>query len=139
MPRWNRASRRAAGSSVTSQNGGSDRGITIKAAGITGSTSDQYPREYKMAENITDPLDIIYTPQQIVTIGTSYLYERRKNKGAGIPLGLASIDKDFLPALPGELITVIGRPGNGKTGFMMRWARWRAEQLHLQGIEDRVV
>jgi len=92
-----------------------------------------------MAENITDPLDIIYTPQQIVTIGTSYLDERRKNKGAGIPLGLASIDKDFLPALPGELITVIGRPGNGKTGFMMRWARWRAEQLHLQGIEDRVV
>ena len=92
-----------------------------------------------MAEPITNPLDIIYTPQQITTIGTKYLEERRRNKGGGIPLGLASIDADFLPVVPGELITVVGRPGCGKTGFMMRWARWRAAQLEKQNAEDRIV
>lgn len=91
-----------------------------------------------MAEQ-TNPLDVVFTPQQIVTIGTRYLEERRRNHRAGIPLGLTSIDKDFLPAVGGDLIAVMGRPGNGKTGFMMRWARWRAAQLLDANVEDRVV
>ena len=86
-----------------------------------------------------DPRDIIYTPMDIADIGTRYLDYRRKNKGAGIPLGLGSVDKDLIPVMPGELITIIGRPGSGKTGFMMRWARWRARQLMEIGDEDRIV
>lgn len=86
-----------------------------------------------------DPLDIIYSPQDITRAGTNYLKARRDNKGNGVPLGLRSIDKDFIPAMPGELISIIGRPGNGKTGFMMRWARWRAHCLLDKGIENRVV
>jgi replicative DNA helicase len=31
--------------------------------------------------------------------------------------------------LPGELISIIANPGNGKTGFMMRWARTRAQAI----------
>lgn len=93
----------------------------------------------------TNPADIVYSPQQIFDIGTRYLQYRRDNRGVGIPIGLRSLDEPdvkgnlFLPALPGELITIIGRPGNGKTGFMMRWARWRAQQLQEAGIENRVV
>ena len=96
-----------------------------------------------MAE--TDPRDIVYSPSDIFTIGTNYLDYRRKNKGTGIPLYLDSLDtpdKDgnvLLPLLPGELITVIGRPGSGKTGFMMRWARERAKRLKEAGIQNRVV
>lgn len=87
----------------------------------------------------SNPLDIIYTPQQVTTIGTKYLEDRRDNKDAGIPIGLSILDADVLPLLPGELMTVIGRPGGGKTGFMMRWARWRAEQLRQKGEVDKIV
>ena len=86
-----------------------------------------------------DPRDIIYTPMDIADIGTRYIDYRRKNKHLEIPLGLASIDADLNPLLPGDLVTVIGRPGNGKTGFMMRWARWRARKLLEQGDHDRIV
>jgi replicative DNA helicase len=92
-----------------------------------------------------DPLDLVYSPQQIFDLGTRYLDYRRKNKGVGIPLGLDSLDKPdkdgnrLLPALPGELITVIGRPGNGKTGLMMAWARWRAQWLAVNGFANRIV
>jgi replicative DNA helicase len=89
--------------------------------------------------NSSNPLDILFTPQEIYNAGTRYLEERRRNKDTGIPIGLASLDEDFLPLLPGEVVSVIGRPGNGKTGFMMRWARWRAEQLRQKGETNRVV
>jgi len=40
----------------------------------------------------------------------------------------------FIPVLPSELISVIARPGHGKTGFMFRWARERAMDLYRQGV-----
>lgn len=93
----------------------------------------------------TNPQDIVFSPLQTYDAGTRYLSDRRRNKHLAIGTGLKSLDqpdKDgdfFLPALPGELITVLGRPGNGKTGFMMAWARGRAAFLASQGITDRVV
>lgn len=87
----------------------------------------------------TQPKDLIYTPAEISSIGMDYLQQRRTNQALGVPLGLASIDKDLLPLLPGELTTIIGRPGNGKTGFMMRWARERARWLQESGQPDRLV
>lgn len=87
----------------------------------------------------TNPQDIIYTPSDIVTLGLNYLDERKRNKFHGLPLGIKKIDADFIPALPGELTTIIGRPGNGKTGFMMRWARWRADKIRAAGELNRVV
>ncbi|MHA2136011.1 MAG: DnaB-like helicase C-terminal domain-containing protein [Candidatus Thorarchaeota archaeon] len=92
-----------------------------------------------MTTQTATPRDIIYTPMDIADIGTRYLDYRRKNKGAGIPLGLGSVDDDLIPVMPGELVTILGRPGSGKTGFMMRWARWRARQLLEMKEEDRIV
>jgi replicative DNA helicase len=86
-----------------------------------------------------DPRTIIYTPAEIGALGTEYLEYRRANKDSGIPLYIPSVDKDLIPLLPGELVTVIGRPGNGKTGFMMRWARERARWLARNGKADRIV
>lgn len=88
---------------------------------------------------IVDPRDIVFTPAEIGSLGTSSIKQRKELKNSGIPLYLDSVDKTFLPALPGDLITVIGRPGSGKTGFMMRWARKRAEVLAENGIDDRLV
>lgn len=77
---------------------------------------------------MTKPKDLIYTPNEIVTLGNSYIDDKRKNKD-GLIIGLPSIDKDFLPVPKGELVSIIARPGNGKTGFMMRWARYQAKKL----------
>lgn len=83
--------------------------------------------------------DIVYTPNDIARLGTQYIEYRRTHKDAAIPIGVPSIDDKFLPLVPGELCTVIGRPGNGKTGLMMSWARTRSQWLKAQGLNDRVV
>lgn len=83
--------------------------------------------------------DVVYSPNDIVTLGTEYLNVRRTQKHQAIPIGLPSIDKDFLPLLPTELCTIIGRPGNGKTGLMMAWARNRAKWLRDNGLDNRLV
>ena len=87
----------------------------------------------------SDPRDLVFTPADSMRLTTQYLEHRREGKSIGIPLGLKSMDEFFIPAVPGDLITILGRPGNGKTGFMMRWARWRAKWLEQHEILDRVV
>lgn len=82
---------------------------------------------------------IVFTPEQIGNLGAKYLEERRANKGLGVKVGLRSLDEKMYPALPGELISIIARPGHGKTGFMVRWARTRAAWLKEQKIVNRVV
>lgn len=92
-----------------------------------------------------NPADIVYSPQDIAAIGTSYLEHRRSIAAEGhlgLKLGLDKVDQPngvFMPAMPGDLITIIGRPGCGKTSMMMRWARWRARQLCQEERNDRVV
>lgn len=88
-----------------------------------------------------NPRDIVYTPNDTATIGTEYLKEKRETAktGLGVPLGIPVIDKDFIPAMGTELVTILGRPGCGKTSFMMRWARHRAKSLVKMGRLNRVV
>lgn len=88
---------------------------------------------------------ILFTPEQVGAYGTAYLKQRREDKTLGIPLGLDSLDNEnlygdcFLPLMPGELMSIIARPGNGKTSFMVRWARWRAGELRKAKVEDRAI
>jgi replicative DNA helicase len=83
---------------------------------------------------------LVFTPLEASNAAETYVDWRRSNSGGGMPLYIPSLEFDkaknngFLPVLPGELISVIGRPGNGKTGFMFRWARERASWLHAQGL-----
>ena len=77
----------------------------------------------------TNAEDLIFTPEQASNAGTAYLKGKRDKTALAIPLGLPTLDKTMLPLLPGELISIIARPGGGKTGFMMRWARWWANQI----------
>ena len=97
-----------------------------------------------------NPLDLVFSPTEIGTIGRNYLEYRRTEQGKGIPLYIPALDynpitgKGFLPVLSGEIIALIGRPGNGKTGFMMRWARTRARILQRAiatggAAEERIV
>jgi len=82
---------------------------------------------------------ILFPPDQIAQLTTDYIKSRRDNKGLGIRIGLPGLDKDFLPLMPGELMSIIARPGNGKTGFMVQWARNRSKWLRENKITDRIV
>lgn len=81
---------------------------------------------------------LVFTPLEASNAAEHYIEEIRNNNGDGMPLYIPGMEyspqdkKGFLPVKRGELITVLGRPGNGKTGFMFRWARERARELHKQ-------
>lgn len=92
---------------------------------------------------MTDVKSIIFSPQDRARISEADIQRRRQNAltgglGGGMPLYIPFDDqkkvidlKDpndigFLPILPGEMVSVIARPGNGKTAFLMRTARERA-------------
>lgn len=89
-----------------------------------------------------DYSSILFTPEEIGNQGTEYLKQRRENKGLGVPFYLRDLDhkdKDgniLLPAYPGDLTLIIARPGNAKTGVMMRWARERSNWLRDNGKGD---
>lgn len=83
--------------------------------------------------------NILFTPEDIGVLGTEFLKQRRENKGMGIPIGLPSLYAVFYPLMMTEIMAIIARPGNGKTSFMMRWARARAKFLRDNDLKDRVV
>jgi replicative DNA helicase len=93
--------------------------------------------------NRTNPADIVFSPQDISRLSTKNLESRRNARIEGnplhwMPMYVKSLDmvntdeKKFLPVLPTELITVIARPGHGKTALMMYWARKRANEIRLR-------
>jgi replicative DNA helicase len=81
---------------------------------------------------------LVFTPMEASTAGENYVTFRQENEGGGMPLYIpgmefnAAKDDGFMPVLPGELISVIARPGHWKTGFKLRWARERARDLQRQ-------
>lgn len=93
---------------------------------------------------MTDYSRLVFTPLEASNASEDYIKEIRANDGDGMPLYIPgmeyneSTNKGFLPVKRGELITVLGRPGSGKTGFMFHWARKRAKDLQAQK-SDKVV
>ena len=88
---------------------------------------------------------LLFSPEEIGVQTAQYLKQRRDNSAMGIKLGLDSFDLAdqkgdlLLPMLPGELMAIIARPGNGKTSWMVRWARDRSQFLRDNNIKDRAV
>lgn len=86
---------------------------------------------------------LVFTPVEASNATEKYTDEIRSNDGDGMPLYINSMEyspkdrKGFLPVKRGEIITVLGRPGNGKTGFMLRWARSRAHDLMEQAAKGK--
>src|SRR5688572_28295043 len=99
---------------------------------------------------------IIFSPQDRARISQVDIQRRREafekgGLGRGVPLYMAHDDEKkvidlenpddvgFMPAQRGEMITVVARPGHGKTAFKMRWARERAADIRKQaaiGADD---
>lgn len=101
-----------------------------------------------MPRPVTQPGDITFSPTESASAGQRYIAYRRKYKDITLPTGIRLVDSpgNFVPLGPGDLMTVIGRPGHGKSSFMLWWARHRAEWLakntdskSIPNIEKRVV
>jgi len=79
--------------------------------------------------------DIVWTPNDAVASALKVIKQRQETAGLGVPVGIADVDSYLLPARPGELITVLGRTSNYKSGFMQYWARSAAKQI----VEKKVL
>ena len=88
---------------------------------------------------------LVFTPIEASTAGENYVAFRQKNEGGGMPLYIKGMEYDakkddgFMPVMPGELISVIARPGHWKTGMKLRWARERAKDLQRQAAAGNEV
>jgi replicative DNA helicase len=81
---------------------------------------------------------LVFTPLEASNATEKFVGKIQGGEEDGMPLYIPKMEYDpkkskgFLPVKRGELIAVLGRPGNGKTGFMFRWARMRANDLKQQ-------
>ncbi len=88
---------------------------------------------------------LVFTPIEASNAAEDYVKEIQENDGDGMPLYISKMEysakdkKGFLPVKRGELIAVLGRPGNCKTGLMFRWARERAKYLKSIGSKEVVL
>jgi len=89
--------------------------------------------------------NLVFTAVEASTATSEYVEYMQANGGDGMPTYIKNLDynvkdgKGFLPVVPGELITILGRPGNGKTALMVWWARQRAKDLKRRGIDNKIV
>lgn len=88
---------------------------------------------------MADPKDIVYTPPQVGTLVLKAIEERKSNPGAGVRMHISTVDDQLLPLRPGELVTVMGRPSNYKSGLMEFWARKVAQEIITEGAEKEMV
>lgn len=89
------------------------------------------------------PLDILFSPVQVAELTEKSIQKRmiaRREGGlqVGLPLYINGLDAGtvglkndagFVPMADGDLMTIIARPGHGKTSFMMRMARERVKAI----------
>ena len=86
-----------------------------------------------------DVKGILFTPNDAVEAALRTIEERRSYVGAGVRIGVHDLDEYFLPARPGELITVMGMTSNYKSGLMQYWARHTAGEIVNERLVDECV
>jgi replicative DNA helicase len=85
-----------------------------------------------------DVKQITFSPQTASRLSLEMVEAIRNNTGAGIKTGLPDLDKIYVPDRPGELITILGRPSNYKSGFM-NWLSKQALKSIPQGSDEIVI
>lgn len=76
-------------------------------------------------KNILDAL--VHTPANVATAYVQWYKERQKH--SGITWGIPVLDKHCLPMRPGELTTILGRPGMGKSSLLAALAIQEAKRI----------
>lgn len=86
-----------------------------------------------------DKASIIYSPMDVAKLGEEYLGWKQTHKEFGVPFFAHKMTDRVYPLFPGEVMSVIARPGHAKTSVMMFWARKRATWLREAGHSKRAV
>lgn len=81
-----------------------------------------------------DVRDIVFTPNDAVSLALETIASRRTTAGVGVRTGLSSLDEYLCPSRPGELIVVMGMSSNYKSGLMQYWARKAAQEVTQEQI-----
>jgi len=82
-----------------------------------------------------DTRQMLYWPDEAVALTHDHIMSMQAAGGAwkaGIPLGINQIDEYVAPLLPGQLMTVLGRPQNFKSGMLEWIARHTANWLRKE-------
>ena len=78
--------------------------------------------------------NLVHTPAELATEYVEWAQSIRDNPG--IPFGVPSVDKKVIPMRPGELISLIGRPGSAKTSLMAYLAKRTAVGIQERGASE---
>ena len=83
-----------------------------------------------------DPTTIVFSPGEAREAAVEMVRQNRSPINKGIPFGIHCLDapRNLLPLKRGELLSLIGRPRNGKTQLMMNTAL-----VHVQDLEKASV
>lgn len=82
---------------------------------------------------------ITFSPKQVGEMTVSLVEELKKNPNSGIRAGVQELDKYMLPMRPGDMVMVIGRPSNFKTGLALSIAKSQCDAIKSKKEKNSVV
>ncbi len=80
-----------------------------------------------MKSRPVDTTDFVYRPARAVRVALAE-FERRAAQ-VGVNWGVRPMDEYLIPMVPGDLVTVLARPGMGKTSLLLHLSRHIASRL----------
>lgn len=80
---------------------------------------------------------LVYDPTDVAQLGHDYLQYRHDHKEFAVDFPIKKMADRIYPLAAGEVMSIIARPGNMKTGLMMYWARQRSKVI--KPYDNRVV
>lgn len=92
-----------------------------------------------MPQPTNAPQEMVYTPVEVARYTLDELERRRAEKTTGVPMGISDVDAIMNPLRPGQLVVILGRPGNYKSGLAQWWARHTAFALRESADVEVVV
>ncbi len=67
--------------------------------------------------------ELVFTPSRVRDVTRSYLDELKKPDKPGISIGIGRVDEYISPLRAGELVTILARPGMGKSSLISHYAQ----------------
>jgi len=81
--------------------------------------------------------DIIFSPAEAATAFIDYAGQLQE--APKVTWGVKAIDEKIIPLHPGDLVSLIGRPGSAKTSLLIYMARREAMRIYKAGEEGSCV
>ena len=78
--------------------------------------------------------NLVHTSAEMMTGYLQWAEQAQANPG--IQFGVPAIDQQMIPMKAGELIAILGRPGDGKTSVLAYLAKLEADRIIARGAEN---